>query len=415
MSGPRLTNVSRKRECLERRKISPLSLWERVRVRAGEGRSGVNSAISTPLPSSPGPLPKGEGSFSRHALIGVALTVLMALTTAAPATRAAESPPNPNKNAVLLPILDECLSEAMNNNPNIIAAKAQVALDEAKLNSVRLEVARQIIDLHAQVIAQYQLRDSATMQLDRADALYKRGNVPLSEFESAKTSVINANAKLAALETELRFQMGKAGPVTSRSVAQYSTGGGYGMQNASTDTTPAQREQLKGPIVEKVLAALDKTIEVDFSDTPLEYVFAYLKERTGITFMLDPDCPLDSSTPVSLSLKEIPLGALLQALEDKTVLQQTQIVVRSYGLFLTTKDNSLQRGYTPALELWNGVERPKTSPTPGSLEGGRRGKATTGSSTGSTPPTMPIVPPAPPTTPTQRSTTPSKTSTSPEG
>ena len=47
--------------------IGPLSLWERVRVRARRRQHSVRFSVFSERPSPPAPLPKGEGSFSRHA------------------------------------------------------------------------------------------------------------------------------------------------------------------------------------------------------------------------------------------------------------------------------------------------------------------------------------------------------------
>ncbi len=53
-------------------RISPLSLWERVRVRASDSKAIYYSATSALPPSPPAPLPQaGEGRFSRQALRAV--------------------------------------------------------------------------------------------------------------------------------------------------------------------------------------------------------------------------------------------------------------------------------------------------------------------------------------------------------
>jgi adenosylcobinamide-phosphate synthase len=61
--------------CLQ---FGPLSLWERVRVRAGKVENAPSPRNVPSLPSPPAPLPKGEGSSSRHALRpGLALRTLL--------------------------------------------------------------------------------------------------------------------------------------------------------------------------------------------------------------------------------------------------------------------------------------------------------------------------------------------------
>ena len=77
--------------------ISPLSLWERVTVRAGESRSSRIQATAVPVPSPPAPLPKGEGTFSRRVLSLISQFVFavgLAFCACAFAAQAAEPPPS---------------------------------------------------------------------------------------------------------------------------------------------------------------------------------------------------------------------------------------------------------------------------------------------------------------------------------
>ena len=65
--APRLQAVLRVGQCMERidaedvESSGPLSLWERVRVRASGGKLTFSACPASPPPSPPAPLPKGEG------------------------------------------------------------------------------------------------------------------------------------------------------------------------------------------------------------------------------------------------------------------------------------------------------------------------------------------------------------------
>ena len=78
---------------------SPLSLWERVRVRAGSAKSAHLLRFSELPPSPPAPLPKGEGRLWVHALCLFLACMIMAGIAARaeePPKKAKETPPQKN-------------------------------------------------------------------------------------------------------------------------------------------------------------------------------------------------------------------------------------------------------------------------------------------------------------------------------
>jgi hypothetical protein len=54
--------------------------------------------------------------------------------------------------------------------------------------------------------------------------------------------------------------------------------------------------------------------------------------------------------PLTLQLKEVPLGAALQAIEDQN--PPLKFVVRDYGILVTNEHLAAERGFVPAVQLW---------------------------------------------------------------
>jgi hypothetical protein len=344
----------------------------------------------------------GACKHAPYGLIPVVLIAIMFSMTAAPATMAAEP----------MPSLDNILTEAMNNNPHIIAAKAQVALDEAKLNSARMEVARQIVELHGQLTVAQDALANAEQQLDRMNKLGQANAVSMQEMGNVRLAVTTAKAKVDAINNELRYQSGKAGPLTSRTAtAIQGTVTTYALSSSSSQA--ASREQPKGPVIEKLFAAMDKKTEINFKDIPLAELMKFLQSSMEVGIMFDPSAvnysPADPSTPITLEFKPaIPYGAVLQALEDKTELR---FVVRDYGLLLTSKEMALDRNYTYAIDLWKTANTTKAATSSGgsssgSSQGRKLDDIMTKKSAPVITPTLPPISPAQLPVPTKRTNDP---------
>ena len=110
-----------------------------------------------------------------------------------------------------------------------------------------------------------------------------------------------------------------------------------------------------GPAVQKLLAALDASIDMEFSDMSLKDVLAFLQERAKVPILLDPEA--EAAAPsLTLKLKDVKLGSALQAIEDAC--QPTVFVVRDYGLLATLKDTVRQQGYVRVQDLVTGGKAP---------------------------------------------------------
>lgn len=244
-----------------------------------------------------------------------------------------------------IPSLEQMLTDALEHHPEIVAAKAKVALAEAQLNTKRLEVTRQIVALRGAWEIQKQTVEQAQRLFARADAMNKSGTISSEEFEKARGALIDAQAKLAQLETELRYLIGPALPVS--------------VQIRGLESKRSLQQVSAGPTVTKVREALNRPVKMEFFEQPLKDVAAYLAQFCQIPITVD-EARLPKSQVVTLSLEDQPLVAVFQALEDQC--KGVQFVVREYGVLLTDTTQAREQGYLPVLDFWkqHQAESPQT-------------------------------------------------------
>jgi hypothetical protein len=252
--------------------------------------------------------------------------------------------------------LDQMLSAAMENHPDIVAARARVALAEAELNATRLQVARQIIALWGERNAQRITMDSIRKELTEIQ------NQPPERRNMLNKNMQDAAARLEQIEAEMKFLTAKAAPVAPQ-------GGEVGLFGR----LPPQLAQPKplqipsGPIVEKFTPSAP--IEIDFVDTPLEKLIAYMRDYLNFPIFLDNrplnDMGISPDTPITLTIHKTPLAAAIQAIQDQN--PELEFVIRDYGILITTKDQAKMQGYFPALEFAKSIGKeksPEASPGP---------------------------------------------------
>jgi hypothetical protein len=90
--------------------------------------------------------------------------------------------------------------------------------------------------------------------------------------------------------------------------------------------------------------ALASPSQVDFTDTPLDEAVRFLSDLHGIPFVTDDAAFKEEDrakpdAPVSLRLENVPLAAVLQAIEDQV--RWVRFVVRDYGILVTTETRML--------------------------------------------------------------------------
>ena len=294
----------------------------------------------------------GTSCQPRARLVVSSLAFIVAAVGTIGLTRAADE----------LPSQDQALARALENHPDIVAAKAKVALVEAELYGKRMEVSRQVLGhygglkaLDAQIEAAKASLNQSRADLKQTNKAVADGATDQSATEKLTAAVLVAEGKLVQamaqreqVGKELRLLIGAAPRAKEEKL---------GIATA----TPA-RQTPQGPIASTWKAAAEAEIKLSFADTPLEEVLNFLSEKTGIKFSLQRQvleaAGVDAAMATSLNTNDVPLRAALQGFED--TYPEMQFVLRDYGVLLTMKDYAKEHGYMPVLEIDNesaGVKR----------------------------------------------------------
>ncbi len=244
-----------------------------------------------------------------------------------------------------LPTQDQALALALENHPDIVAAKAKVALANAELYGKRIEVSRQVIAIYGSLKKLELQVDVAKAAMNRAKAAAETSTGTVGEAKAAEAELALASSQREQAERELRLLVGKLSPVASRDSGE--------RLGIATNAAVKARQAPKGPVVEKMKVALEKPIKLDFAEIPLEEIMSYLTEKSGVSFSLQKrmleDAGIGSDQPITIRTNEVSLQAAIEAFEDNS--SDLVFVLRDYGVLLTTKEYAEEHGYTPVLEL----------------------------------------------------------------
>jgi hypothetical protein len=272
--------------------------------------------------------------------IGTLLAALLVASLAgSPALGQARAPwSEPTSSRVSAPAdvhsLEQFLSQALRDHPEILAAEAKVHTAQAELTRTRFQITRELIVLW----------NTWKSQSETVQALQEKSEAGVGPVQD----VIAAKGKLTEAESQLSYLLGR-------------------MRGTDRSAPPPTEEGTsgrlpQGPLLEKVLEQLDSPTELEFIDTPIQDIAHTLMDFHQINFVNDPKLP---DLTASISLKGIPLGAALQALEDIT--PGVRFVVCDYGILVTPEDSHAAATYISANELWReqlSQEKPSTTQPP---------------------------------------------------
>jgi len=244
--------------------------------------------------------------------------------------------------------LEQFLTRALATHPEIVAAQAKVASAEEELRRTRFQVARELIAFWY---------DWKAKERDVAEMTKLAGQRAASQSE-----LMDAKAKLAAMESQLPYLLGDRG--------------GAGTRRPGAAGEVGSKRLPEGPMVEKVLEALNSPAELEFIETPLQDVADTLMDFHRVTFVVD---PVVSELPITKSIRGVPLGAALQAVEDST--PGVRFVVCDYGILVTSDTSDAAATYISANEFWRkhqaeskSAKAPPTVPTqPGKAQPSKAG------------------------------------------
>ncbi len=240
----------------------------------------------------------------------------------------------PSMAAEPAPTLDELLTQAMDENPGVIAAEAKMKMAEAELRNVRFEVARQLVACWNEVND----LERAVILAGQEVKIAEEGSPDESKLRGANTAVIDLKAKLARARSELLFLTGRA-PVASPTATA---------SNPDVERFGMPLQIPHGPLVEKIREALNAPTQIEFADTPVHDVADYLRDLHSIEVQVDSEA-IEGETLITLSANGMPLGAALQLWGDK--FHGLELVVRDYGILVTTPERAREAGYMPLAEF----------------------------------------------------------------
>jgi hypothetical protein len=242
--------------------------------------------------------------------------------------------------------LEEMLAQALKDNPDIRVAAAKLGEAEAELNRVRLQVMQKVVTLyHSMEMARTDVQ-TAERTLERVRRL--GAAVSREELDAAEAALAAAKAKLAAVEAEVPYVIGKqpqmaaAESATMRGLLYLRGLQAAGAREAVNSNTQyallgleAARRQVQGPLADRIRKALDTPVSLRMTEGGVADVLRVLQQQEpALTIKYVPRA--GAGPKLTFELKDLPLGAALEYLEDS--LTDYTIVMREYGLLLTVED-----------------------------------------------------------------------------
>lgn len=236
--------------------------------------------------------------------------------------------------------LEEMLEKALKNNPDLRVAAAKVQEAEAELNRTRLEVTRKVIRTYSALDAAKKNAEGAEQRLTELRTLATRATVSKEDVQAAEKALGQAKAELAAAEAEVPYLLGEE-PMLGRhgglvKAVTFSPDGRFLVTSDDASVilwdvaraAPASKPP-QGTVADRIRAALDTPVTVDYKDTPLAGVLKEFEKKYLLTFATWYN---DGPPPnVNLHCDDLPLGAVLQAIGDQT---RVGFVVRDYGILV---------------------------------------------------------------------------------
>jgi hypothetical protein len=262
--------------------------------------------------------------------------------------------------------LEKALEEALKNNPDVRLAESKLHEAEAELDRARMQVMQKIVSLKAALARQKAEVDYASTSFKRFSELHKTGAVEARLVDEAEQKLQAAKAKLAEVQTEYDFLLGKrlltfhARFVDSGTV-RFLDGGNvkyYRLLDAdqpvrsrlpgqSMEVELVTRPAAPGSIPDKLRKALDQRVTLGYNARPLAEVVKEFQEKHGVPFVLGTKTLVE--TKVTLQINDSPFGAALEMLED--TLPNVHFAVRDYGVLVTSAER-LPPGAVPLYTFW---------------------------------------------------------------
>ncbi|MCI0701504.1 MAG: TolC family protein [Planctomycetia bacterium] len=271
---------------------------------------------------------------------------------------------------------DALIASALANDPDVRMAKAKMMLAEAELAKARQTVTLRVLSLKASIENHKLAVQGAEERTDWAERMFKTGQGTQGQVLEARITLEKAKAALAQAEAELKFLTGGAGgvgldPSNPDAVAQglaflmkmQAEGEDLTTTQALLALLASQRNVVKGPIPDRIRAALDKNVKLGAKGEKItfEKALEVFKKEAGLDVavrgtypmrpIVDPKNPGGiQNRPIEIVLEgeELPVGAWFQLFEDNAVFmtrtgmihRRFRFYVRDYGLLITSADTA---------------------------------------------------------------------------
>jgi hypothetical protein len=265
-------------------------------------------------------------------------------------------PPPPQPPPKAKSQLEDWLDRALTNHPDIKVADAKLRTAAAELERARSLVTQQVLSLHHAIEAQKIVVAKARDELDYLARMQKKGLVPESNLSKARSDLIAAEAKLAELQGQVNHLLGRDRTTQTRQQAadallSYRLAVQYAVDPRAYEAWVTGRQTpVRSENAERIRKALDRKVTFRCDDGTVEGVVTRLqKECPGLLIQMKGG--VAKMVTARVALEELPVGAVLQWLEDS--LQGCRLVVREYGILLATEDEIPHRA-VPLVEFWKG-------------------------------------------------------------
>jgi len=320
-------------------------------------------------------------------MVGAALACGQQPGPTPPKTEKVPEPPAKSK-------LEEMIDKALRDNPDVRLAAAKVAEAEAELTRARLLVVQKVASAYQAVEAQKAAVEAAEAEHKDVQTAYQAGRVDQATFATAKQKLLDAKAKLADLETQLPYLLGKEPTGDAARAPADAQRGAYDefIRRVYLDTTgrlPTPEELalgasfkasfVQGPTADRIRAALDKPFTYDNKDQSIDSLIKALDQSlseggSGLIIKNNWTIAPNSAVGDVVKFDHIPIGAVLEWVEDD--LPGYRAVVRDYGVVIVRKDD-VPPGAPLLREFWkgaNGQDKPEAkawapNPPPVLVEG----------------------------------------------
>ncbi|MCI0380530.1 MAG: hypothetical protein L0215_23330 [Gemmataceae bacterium] len=259
--------------------------------------------------------------------------------------------------------IEDLLSQALKNNPDIKVAEAKVREAEAALNKARHEVVAKVMLKNAEIKAVKISLDEASRRFERAMTLFRAKSISTEELGIAEVTKLKLQAELGKVEAELPPLLGKQPPglvineilLFEESIANLDTvvrlHGAARAKVVEVQIVPATQ-------AEKLRKALDTPVEVRISNASLNDALTYLQDKMqGINLHIGSNNLVEAQVQFQLQ-KPVPVGAVFQWLEDQL---DCRFVIRDYGIVATERER-IPPGAVLVHDFWKNKVKTEAPP-----------------------------------------------------